>query len=201
MYRAECRSTHRLRISGFTLIEILVALAVFSVLAIISYQGVARMAVAKQVMDADNRKWRELTVALARFEEDFSQVADRAWRDEGGTLRSAVRGGPGTQDANGAQLELVRYDGGRLTHLGYRQRDGKLELLIWDALDLAPRSAPTALALLEGVDALSLRFLDRSGQWYLAWPQGQQAAQTPRAVEIKLTLTGGDTITRLFVLP
>ena len=230
---------------GFTLIEILVALAVFSVLAVIAYQGVARLANAKQVMDADNRKWRELTVALARFDDDFAQVANRPWRDEGGTTQSAVRGAAGALDANGAQLELVRYDGERLTHLGYRLRDGHLELLLWNALDLAPRSSPTALpislptsssavtkasgvavceptwkvmpsslaacraftsslaalARLDKVKTFALRFLDGAGQWQLSWPQGAEAAQLPRGVEVTITLESGETVTRLFALP
>ncbi|GAB3248392.1 GspJ family type II secretion system protein [Chitinimonas naiadis] len=192
---------HRASKRGFTLIEILVALAVFSVLAVIAYQGVARLANAKQVMDADNRKWRELTVALARFDDDFAQVANRPWRDEGGTTQSAVRGAAGALDANGAQLELVRYDGERLTHLGYRLRDGHLELLLWNALDLAPRSSPTALAMLDKVKTFSLRFLDGAGQWQLSWPQGAEAAQLPRGVEVTITLESGETVTRLFALP
>jgi general secretion pathway protein J len=127
---------------GFTLIEILVALAVFSVLAIIAYQGVARMATVKQTLDADNRKWRELTTTLARLEEDLSQVADRPYRDEGGTTQPGFRGSAGALDANGAQMELLRFDGDKLIHLGYRYKQGKLELLLWNGLDLAPRSLP-----------------------------------------------------------
>ncbi|WP_374536407.1 type II secretion system minor pseudopilin GspJ [Chitinimonas taiwanensis] len=198
MFRANLRLR---RAAGFTLIEILIALAVFSVLAVIAYQGVARMATTKQVMDADNRKWRELTVALARFDEDFSQVANRQWMDEGGTTQAPVRGSAGTIDANGAQLELVRFDGGQLVHLGYRLREGTLELLLWPTLDLAPRSAPTALPLLEKVASFQVRFLDAGGQWQLAWPQGPSAGQLPRGVELVLTLQSGETITRLFVLP
>ncbi|PHV11717.1 type II secretion system minor pseudopilin GspJ [Chitinimonas sp. BJB300] len=189
------------REGGFTLIEILIALAVFSVLAVIAYQGVARMATTKLVLDADNRKWRELTVALARFDEDFSQVANRQWMDEGGIAQSPVRGSAGSIDANGAQLELVRFDAGQLIHLGYRLREGTLELLLWPSLDLAPRSAPTALPLLEKVSQFQVRFLDDNTQWQLAWPQGSKNDKLPRGVEMVLTLQSGEIITRLFILP
>ncbi len=186
---------------GFTLVEILVALAVFSVLMVIAYQGVARMATTKQVMDADNRKWREWTVALARFEEDFSQVADRSWRDEGGVAQPPLRGSAGAIDFNGAQMEFVRYDGGQLTRMGYRLREGKLELLLWNSLDLAPRSGPTALAMLDKVKTFNARYMDANGQWQLSWPQGPGTPPPPRGVEIELTMETGETITRMFALP
>jgi general secretion pathway protein J len=187
--------------SGFTLIEILVALAVFSVLAIIAYQGVARMATVKQTLDADNRKWRELTTTLARLDEDFSQVADRPCRDEGGTTQPGFRASAGSLDANGAQMEMIRFDGDKLIHLGYRYRQGKLELLLWNGLDLAPRSAPTALPLLDHVARFDLRYLDRAGQWQLAWPQSATALQPPRGVEVTLALDSGESVTRLYALP
>lgn len=188
--------------SGFTLIEILIALAVFSVLAVLAYSGVSHMATTKQVLDADNRKWRELTTVLARFEEDFAQAANRKWRDEGGTEQAAMRGGAGPVDANGAQLELVRYDGDRLTHMGYRLRDDHLELLLWNNLDLGPRVAPTALPMLDHIKSFTPRFIDNNGQSQLVWPQGGQTADNlPRGVEITLTMDTGETITRLFALP
>jgi len=186
---------------GFTLIEILIALAVFAVLAVIAYRGVARMATVKQTLDADNRKWRELTVALARMDDDFSQVAARTYRDEGGTTQPSVRGSAGAVDVNGAQIEMVRFDSGKLVHLGYRLKQSHLELLLWNTLDLAPRAAPTALPLLDHVTKFDLRYLDRNGQWQLAWSQTPQVNQIPRAVEVTLTLESGETVTRLFLLP
>lgn len=186
---------------GFTLIEILIALAVFTVLSLIAYQGVARMATVKQTLDADNRKWRDLTTALARMEEDLSQVADRPWRDEGGTTQPGFRASAGALDANGAQLELVRFDADKLIHLGYRYRNKQLELLLWNGLDLAPRSAPTALPLLDHVAQFSLRYLDKNAQWQLAWPQSVTDLHPPRGVEVTLTLESGESVTRLYALP
>ncbi|MFC4159565.1 type II secretion system minor pseudopilin GspJ [Chitinimonas lacunae] len=186
---------------GFTLIELLVAMAVFSVLAVVAYKGVERMALTKQALDADNRRWRELTLVMGRFEEDIGQVANRHWRDEGGLTQPPLRGAAGGVDANGAQLELVRFDGGKLVHLGYRLRQGRLEMLLWDSLDLAPRTEPQVLKLLDGVERMDLRFFDDRGQWQLSWPQGVSARTPPRAVEVKLTLSDGRTVQRLVALP
>jgi general secretion pathway protein J len=186
---------------GFTLIEILVALAVFSVVAIMAYRGVARITVVKQTLDTDNRKWRDIAVAMSRMEDDFTHVADRSYRDAGGVTQASFRGSAGPLDADGAQLEFVRFDGNRLVHIGYRLNKGTLELMLWDALDLAPRSVPTALPLLEHVQSFDVRFVDKAGAWQLAWPVAANAPQPPRGTEVAMKLESGETITRLFLLP
>jgi general secretion pathway protein J len=189
------------RRAGFTLIEILIALAVFSVLAVIAYRGIDQMVRARQVMDADNRQWRDLALVMGRFEEDLSQAANRPWRDEGGVTQEAVRGGVAPIDYNGAQLEVVRFDEQRLMRIGYRLQGTRLQLLIWDALDLAPRAQPKAYTLLEGVTRFQVRFVDPNGEWQPNWPQAAFRGRNPRGVEVSLTLSGGRTVTRLVVLP
>lgn len=186
---------------GFTLIEVLIALAVFAILAIVAYRGLAQMTQAKQILDADTRKWRDITLVLGRFEEDLSQFAARPWRDEGGVVRPALRGGAGGVDINGAQLELIRFDNGRFVHLGYRLRNNRLEMLLWDAVDLAPRSEPQVHRLLEGVERFEVRFIDATGQWQLSWPVGPEVNLPPRGVELTLGFPGGDSVRRLVALP
>lgn len=186
---------------GFTLVEILIALVIFSIMVLMAFRGLSTMATVKQTLEADNRKWRELTTTLARMDEDVSQVVDRPWRDEGGTTQPSFRGGAGVLDGNGAQLEMVRFDGGKLIHLGYRLKQGRLELLLWSQLDLAPRSQPTALPLLDHVAKFDTRYIDRTGALQLTWPQSASNLQPPRGVEVTLALESGESITRLYVLP
>jgi general secretion pathway protein J len=76
-----------------------------------------------------------------------------------------------------------------------------LQLLIWDALDLAPRAKPKAYTLLEGVTRFQVRFVDPDGAWQTSWPQAAFRGRNPRGVEVSLTLAGGRTITRLVALP
>lgn len=187
--------------AGFTLFEVLIALVIFAIMAVVAYRGLAQMTGAKQILDADTRKWRDLTLVLGRFDEDLSQVAARAWRDDGGVSRPPLRGGGAALDNNGAQLELVRFDSERFVHLGYRLQQGRLEMLMWGDIDQAPRTQPQVLLLQDGVREFGVRFLDNSGQWQLTWPPGGNPNLLPRGVELSMTLSGGDTITRLVALP
>ena len=186
--------------TGFTLIEIMVAMVVFAVVALMAYTGLDHMVQVKQRMEVDNRKWHDLTMVLTRIEEDFSQAANRQWRDEGGTTRAAVWGEAGSVDGSGAQLELVRFDGDHLVHIGYRLTKDKLELLLWNVLDRAPRTVPVAYPLLSNVSHFDMRYIDAAGNWQLTWPLADTSLM-PRAVEVTLALDSGESITRLFVLP
>ncbi|MBV1776952.1 type II secretion system minor pseudopilin GspJ [Burkholderiaceae bacterium DAT-1] len=189
--------------NGFTLIEILIALAIFAIMSMIAYQGLSRMMRTKEHLDAQVRYWRELTLMMGRFEEDISQIVDRSWRDDGGTLQPAVRGAAGPLDRHGAQLEMVRLDGGKPVHIGYRVSNGHLDLLVWQALDQAPRTEPQVYKMMDGIQAMQVRFNDGAGQWQFAWPnagQTQTNERLPHGIELKLVLKDGQTISRLVSL-
>lgn len=181
---------------GFTLIEILIALAVFAILAMVAYRGLAQMTNAKQIVDADTRRWRDLALVVGRFEEDVSQIAPRTWRDEWGVVQPPVRGGT-VGGGGSAQLDLVRFDNGRFIHLGYRLNAGRLELVLWNGIDLPPRTEPQVHKLLDGVTKFDVRFVDNAGQWQLSWPFDQNPTSPPRGIEFTLGLANGETISRL----
>jgi general secretion pathway protein J len=96
--------------------------------------------------------------------------------------------------------------------LGYRLRQGRLELLLWSELDtlaakdqasalLAPLPpASTIYPLLEGVKTFELRYLDTAKHWQTRWPANDPTA-LPRAVQLSMQLADGQTIARLFALP
>src|SRR5206468_10040078 len=83
--------------------------------------------------------------------------------------------------------------------LGYRLRNGAVEVLYWPYLDIAPGSMPTAYVLAEGIGRFRVEYRDRGGTWREQWPiQGELAL--PRAVRVRLTLAEGDELERWLVL-
>lgn len=85
--------------------------------------------------------------------------------------------------------------------LGYRLRDGRVELLIWPVLDRAPASTPDIHVLLEGVDSLRFRYLDTNGLWQEVWPMAGNNDMLPRAVDVEVTFSDGMLLHRVFALP
>ena len=114
---------------GFTLIEVLVALVVMSVLAGLSWQAVDAMVRTRQAVDQQSQRLVVLGTALAQWEQDLQQVlAD-------------------------APLPALHFDGARLRVL--RRVPGGVQLVVWSVRNGQWQrwaSAPTALEaeLLQG---------------------------------------------------
>jgi general secretion pathway protein J len=84
--------------------------------------------------------------------------------------------------------------------IAFRFERGAIVMLHWPGLDQAPSIIPARNTLLEGIREFKLRYMDKSNNWQEIWPPAGAIAGTPSAVEIKLTLTSGENVTRLFVL-
>ena len=101
----------------------------------------------------------------------------RPVRDPGDVLSPALAGSATGVRINEGALMLTRTalapEPGAVEaprRLGYRLRGTVVELLTWSVLDQGPRTEPRVVAVLDGVKALELRYLDLRGQWHLLWP-------------------------------
>lgn len=192
--------------SGFTLVELLVAMAVLAALALVSFRGLSSILEAEAHVQSETRRWNDVAVAIAHMSRDLSLAVPRTVRDNAGHTRAAMVIGS-QPDGTQGQLQVTRLgdgDGassqGDLRRIEYRLRAGTLEYLVWPATDLAPGAAPSVSPVLENVTGLELRALGQDGTWSSVWPAGQQANALPRAVEAQIQLASGERITRLFSL-
>lgn len=191
---------------GFTLVELLVAMAVLAVLASVSFRGLSSILEAEAHVQSETRRWNDVAVALAHMSRDLSLAVPRTVRDNAGHARAAIVIG-GQPDGTQGLLQLTRLgdgDGassqGDLRRIEYRLRAGTLEYLVWPAPDQAPGAAPSVSPVLENVAGLELRALGQDGTWSSVWPAGQQASVLPRALEARIQLASGERITRLIPL-
>jgi len=197
---------------GFTLLELLVALAVFSIMAVAAYSGLRNVLFTRAAVEAQNQRLAAVQMAVYRLEQDIEQAAPRGIRDEYGEPQGALLGGALTSD----RLTLTRagWDnplGQRRTTLqrvAYRLRDGRLWRLHWPVLDRGGLIEPRETLLLDRVREFKVRFLEQD-DWRDDWPppvsSGNESKpdpdRLPRAVEISLTLEDWGEIIRLFPLP
>jgi general secretion pathway protein J len=189
--------------AGFTLLEILVALAILALLSVLGYRALASLADTEVRLNGETRHWRSLDLLFTRLEADLraalprdaraGDAARRAWEGgidgDGNALLTFSRAGP----------EFALDVGSAGQRLGYRLRDGAIEVLYWPYLDNAAQAMPTAYALADGVARFRIDYLDRGGELREAWPLPGEAA-LPRAVRVELTLAGGETVERWLAL-
>ncbi|RCX31668.1 type II secretion system minor pseudopilin GspJ [Thioalbus denitrificans] len=198
-------------VAGFTLLELLVALAVFAVLATVAYAGVYQVLQVRDRTEDQARRLDALRKSFALLQRDLEQAAPRPVRDAYGDILPAFRLG-----AEGALLlELTRggwtNPAGRprstLRRVGLELRDGRLRHLAWRVLDRAQDSEPVATELVAGVSGVEVECLDADGNWVRRWPPprdrdgGPDPSALPRAVRLTLVLETWGRFTRLFRLP
>jgi general secretion pathway protein J len=192
---------------GFTLIELLVAIAVFGVLSAMTYRTLTVVLESRGHIERENRKWRDVALFLARLEQDVTAVVPRPVRSTGDLVSPALVAVAAPVRADEGALTLTRTafaaEPGRAEppqRLGYRLRNGTVELLGWSVLDQGPRTEPRVVAAVRDVKSMQLRYLDARGQWHFAWPPVDAAAAQqalPGGVEVTLTLASGERVVRL----
>ena len=191
---------------GFTLVELLVALAIFAILSGFAYRGLTAMLETRAALTQESRKWRDASLFVGRVERDLAAVLARNAVGASGTLLPAVSSALGTV-GGGDGLALTRCGSDlQQNALAAPQRvadrlvGDRVERLAWAGVDAAPREEPVAITVLRPVRALSFRFLDpRSNEWRTAWPGS--STLLPAAVEMTVELATGERIVRLLDLP
>ncbi len=179
---------------GFTLLEVLVAMAIFAVISVLAYGGLMVVLDQRALADEQADAWRELQFAVQLLGRDLQQLQPRPVRDEiGDRYVPAFQSRPGSAYA----LELTR--GGwtnpaglpraTLQRVAYRVEDGALQRIYWPVLDRTLNTEPVVTRLIEELEGLELRMLDGQGGWHTQWPPpglaGDGALYTlPRAVEV-----------------
>ena len=192
----------RARTRGFTLVEALAALAIFGVIAVLAYRATSSLASGEAQLSAEAQRWRTLEALFTRFEADLRQAIPRPVRV--GDTREAPWLGTtlGGQSAlvftrAGAEFSLEPAPAGQ--RVGYRWRDGTVELAYWPHLDRTPGAQPSVYPLVADVAGFDLAYLTRGGAWQAQWPLlGED--DLPRAVRLTLTLADGARIERWFTL-
>ena len=195
-----------IRSRGMTLIELLVAVFAFAVLATLAYSALGQMLNNSDVLTSRMQRVQEVQFAMRYLESDLLQVAPRPVRDElGEQRRFALLSDLSSQFA----LELTRtgwtnpagLPRSTMQRLAYQLIDGELVRYHWYVLDRTFSNEPVQTALLTDVDAILFRFLLPGGEWTETWPPLNATTvnpqSRPRAVEIRLTLADEGEITRI----
>jgi general secretion pathway protein J len=183
---------------GFTLIEVLVAMSVFAIMALAA-AGIASAALDRRTdLDAVDTRLKQVQLSHALIKADLDQIVLRPTRDVFGAARPTDLGGQ-NQDQGQSLLSFVRggwaNPGGielrpSLQYVAYVIEDGALVRKSRAYLDPTPDTPTTVTTMLDGVTAAHVLFF--AGEQWLDRKQVpfSPAAPLPQALALDLSVTG-----------
>ncbi|WP_440800313.1 type II secretion system minor pseudopilin GspJ [Serratia marcescens] len=192
---------------GFTLVEMLLAIALFAMLSLTAltvFRGVLKN---DEITQRKSTQLTQLQRALAIVERDLTQAqaraptGDKRWpaAPEFAVLQTAGEEGGDFQlllIRNGWPNPQARLPRATQERVAYRYRQGRLERLSYPNLS-SPQAAARSVLLLSEVTRFQLRFY-RQGEWLTAWRAG---GLLPQAVEIVIDTLALGEVRRIVTLP
>jgi len=165
----------RLRQAGFTLLELIVVIGIFALMAAMAYGGLSVVLHTRTRVETALADTAALQKAYWIMRDDFQNAVPRSVLDNDNQRRYALqytgidRRVSLTRAGWPNPLDLPR---STLRRLSYFYDDGKRRLVrrTWPVLDRAPRTAPVDTTVLEHVQSMRWRFLDGNGRWQEQWP-------------------------------
>jgi len=198
-----------LRARGFSLIELLVALAAFAALAAAAYGGLAQIAATRGALAKQQDRFAAAVRAVSMLERDLRQAISRPVRGRGSDNYLPALSG------SGDRIELTRLGfanplaepRSNLERVAYAVDARQLMRGRYAALDRAPDALPAATAVLDGAQSLSFRYLGSDGAWRSTWPPSeappnmQTIELLPRAIEFRIATSDLGELRRVVELP
>jgi general secretion pathway protein J len=187
--------------AGVTLLELLVVIAVFSIMSVAAYSSLRSSLKAEENFDASMKELEAVQMTLTLLQKDVMQLSPRTVRDAFGDRAAAfiLYDGRELTFTRGGNFSSLRPDHSELTRVAWSLQDDELIRSYWNRLDTTQGDQPLSASLLHKVTDLQMRVLDQEGVWHLDWPLS--GSESMRALEITLELEGWGEIRRLVPVP
>ena len=207
---------------GFTLVEVLVAMAITALISMMAYTGLSSALSGAESMRAAATRAHEINQTLAMLSRDLRQVVNRPVVDEFGQLSPALSGGElapdllvltraGWHNSTGAPRSALQ-------RVRWWLEDDQLWRGYFPVLDRTAGTEPVETAVLDDVERFEVRFLaslsmvesDRNDvidrrnwqdNWITNLSQPGQVPAPPAAVEVVMEVAGLGEVRRTYVLP
>ncbi|MGM0570057.1 type II secretion system minor pseudopilin GspJ [Marinobacter sp.] len=203
----------RNRQTGFTLMEVLIAVSITAVIGLGIWQVLSGVVTARDRVDEVSGEFDSLQKTFLLLERDLRQVVSRPVRNIYGDYEPALTSvgesfvlsvtRQGWRNPLGKQRSELQRSAWEFTGDEVRRR-------YWVMLDQAQEDESRDQLLLERVTAFTVRFLDENRDWQEDWPPTNQGTPggpgapvipLPMAVEVTLEHERFGELTRLFLMP
>lgn len=190
--------------SGFTLLEILIALAIFTIVSVIMVKAMHTVFSSQSATNQKAARLAELQMAMLIVSRDIEQTIDRPVSNAAGNPEGFI----GTAHA------LTFTHGGRAVLQGNTQRstlqrtrysldNRNLIRTTWPVLDVTGHTQSNNRTILRAVSELQFSYLDNKGQFQSSWPPASGATNEPlpKAVQLSLKIERWGKLNQLYIIP
>jgi len=199
---------------GFTLLELLIAISIFSTLSVMAYSGLKTILDTRDSSERVADRIAKIQISMLRLNNDLTQAVSRKVRDGFGvtTMMPAMM----TSLTDISSLEWTR-SGYRnpgkvirrsnLQRIAYKlDKNGNLIREAWPVLDRTQTTEPIKSILLTNVEKVEWKFNVKKDSWESSWPTAAMHAVStlgllPKAVNINITFTDIGEVHRTIIIP
>ena len=188
------------KILGFTLVEILVALLVFSVVGLLSARLLSQSVDNQNNLQDRGQRLAEIHRAMRVLQRDILQLSRRKIRDaQGEELPALIVSDQGAIEfSRVGWRNPLRQPRSEVQRVGYRWQDEKIVRGYWLTLDRSYDAEPAFQTLLEDVETIEFFAVDQLGNEHKQWPLDPEAYA---ATEESETLYLAAIVVRMELLP
>ena len=209
-----------MRRSGFTLIEVVIAIFIAAIMFAIGYRSLSEAMINRDALNTSQTRVNEIQKGMRIVAQDFAQIAARAARDTqgNGELQAAI----GANSRDNTLLTFSRTGWSNPAGLPrpaeervrYRFLDGSLVREHWYSVDPALNAEPRQRIVLTRVKSVEVRFLDPvTRNWRTDWPPlaptgpvgplqiDETLLPRPMAIEFTIVFDDWGRVQRLFEIP
>ena len=186
--------------SGFTLIEVLVSISIFSILSALAYGALNQSLSTSDKLSEKIDRNQAIQRGVRIIEQDLMQLAKRPIRSEiGNTEIGALT----TNKVNGYAIEFSRHGWANrlgaqrstLQRVAYNHIDNKLIRYHWNVLDKTYSNQINTNELFDNLNEVTFLFMKDNNEWIKEWPPIEVAQEESRVIlpnAIKITFMFSD---------
>ncbi|RCU51142.1 MULTISPECIES: type II secretion system minor pseudopilin GspJ [Corallincola] len=195
-----------LRVKGFTLLEMLVAISVFTVVGVASYTTLNNIQRSEEISRERSAQLKKMQRVMTILERDLMQTTRRQVRvDEREPSKGFMWVAEFLLESEFDGMVLSR-QGWRnpnamlqrstVQSIAYRVQENKLQRLYFIYPDAVSGTEPKESTLMEGVNGFKVSVYEED-----TWQRPWESENIPHAVAVELDIEGLGLITRKFLLP
>lgn len=196
-----------MRQKGFTFLEIIIAVAIFSIISVVISTVLYVILNAQQQIQDSTERLSQLQIAMSLIEQDINQIALKNFKGENSRTIGPLNANPDSLSLTTSTYNNpnARFARSNIQRVSYQLENGNL-YRVTEPIVLTSQSKIHKRLILEHVEKIEFRYLSQTNRWLprmgsymVSFISDSTIRLLPRAIEVKLQIKEWGEIT-LFCL-